>query len=395
MQPSDDSEPAVALWRKLAECCKRARLLSAIRPLNWQEERTRIFRLAERKQYVSPKWAYFAPSDELRGLIRESEDLVARANEVDAVDLSARAHELLVETKLAVSPGTPAFAALARQRFVVNAPWLAARKAIHHVRNQWIAERFEFDELRGQGREPSVPWYGSARVVGAAAAVFAELEVSFEVELSRAITARAATSDDCVYVRDGLQLRGPEVEQIVVHEVFGHALPRASARGDARRMVGPAFARDTQEGFALLLEELSGKQDASRRYELAVRDWACEMMMSGALFPETLEALVDADTPLELALTACLRIYRGGSAQSAGLGREYVYLPAYLWAKEQYAANGMTFIHACRQGLLAPSSLGNAIARIGLQPSPADERIAKIYEVLIMQGATSKGMPLA
>ena len=127
---------------------------------------------------------------------------------------------------------------------------------------------------------------------------------------------------------------------MVMYEIEAHAIPRArAAKGKlAIFQIGTARGIDDQEGLALVLEERGNYLVAKRKRELAARHLAVEAMDGGARFAENVNALVKEHglAPREAVLVA-ERVYRGGDGWTPGLGRERIYLEAFLRVREHLA----------------------------------------------------------
>jgi len=150
------------------------------------------------------------------------------------------------------------------------------------------------------------------------------------VRQSEKLAARAAVDETTIWIKPKIQLRPAEARRIVVHEVDGHAIRRHNGRSRESFpfRCGVAGADADEEGRALWLEEQAGLLGASRRIELGWRYLAADACRRGASFVETVELLVEIETPLEQALPLALRVWRGG-----GIAREIMYLPSYWRAK--------------------------------------------------------------
>jgi hypothetical protein len=131
-----------------------------------------------------------------------------------------------------------------------------------------------------------------------------------------------------------------DVERTVTHEIEAHALPRTRARAlpVAIFAMGTAGGSDDQEGYALWLEERRGLSGAGRRRELGSRHRAVSMMRAGADFVSVVRGVRGWGTSLEGALRIAERAFRGSHGDTPGLGREHVYLDAYLRVRDRLAA---------------------------------------------------------
>jgi hypothetical protein len=154
----------------------------------------------------------------------------------------------------------------------------------------------------------------------------------FRVEVSESLSSRAAAGERTIWVCKGRPLTTDETHRTVVHEIFGHALPRTRATHQVPIFsIGTARGADDQEGLALLAEERAGLLDDARRRELAARHWAVERMEAGASFGDLVLPLVfDYGLSRDAALGVAERAFRGSDGQGGGIGRERVYLGAWL-----------------------------------------------------------------
>jgi hypothetical protein len=125
-----------------------------------------------------------------------------------------------------------------------------------------------------------------------------------------------------------------------MHEIEAHAIPRTRAASGrlAIFQIGTARGIDDQEGLALVLEERHGYLKPKRMRELASRHLAVEAMDGGARFYENVNALVkEHGLSVREAVLVAERAYRGGDGMTPGLGRERVYLEAFLRVSEHLA----------------------------------------------------------
>ena len=122
--------------------------------------------------------------------------------------------------------------------------------------------------------------------------------------------------------------------------IEAHAIPRA--RSQQARLaifqIGTARGIDDQEGFALVLEDRHGFLGPKRKRELAARHLAVEAMDGGARFHENVEALVkEHGLTVREAIYVAERTYRGSDGTTPGLGRERIYLEAFIRVGEHLA----------------------------------------------------------
>jgi hypothetical protein len=159
----------------------------------------------------------------------------------------------------------------------------------------------------------------------------------FVVVGSASLASLAATGDGAILVASGRLLHEEDAIRTVLHEVEGHARPRAHARKAPLGLFGAGTARgvDHQEGRALVLEERAGLLTTRRRRQLAARHRAVEAMLDGATFADVAYSLVrENGFEPEDAVVVAERAFRGGDGMSAGLGRERVYLESYVRVRE-------------------------------------------------------------
>jgi hypothetical protein len=162
----------------------------------------------------------------------------------------------------------------------------------------------------------------------------------FAVVTSPALPALAATGEEVILVAAARLVSEADARRTTIHEVEGHARPRARARNAPLAIfrVGTAHGIDEQEGRALLLERRAGLLGARRRRQLAHRHWAVLAMADGASFGDVATALVD-DHGLDGrdALMVAERVFRGSHGSAPGLGRERIYLEAFVRVERHLA----------------------------------------------------------
>jgi hypothetical protein len=155
----------------------------------------------------------------------------------------------------------------------------------------------------------------------------------FAVVVQPSLAALAATGERHILVAAGRACTRDDVERTVMHEIEAHAIPRTRA-AQARLaifQIGTARGIDDQEGFALVLEERLGFLGPKRKRELAARHLAVEAMDGGARFHENVTALVkEHGLSVRDAVLVAERTYRGGDGLTPGLGRERIYLEAFI-----------------------------------------------------------------
>jgi hypothetical protein len=232
---------------------------------------------------------------------------------------SGRAEELHLETRLVEAVGRRELRALATERFQIGGE-REGQEALE-LASRWCQLPVESASgwVTSDDREdPSSLVMSLSRVIGA-------LRIPVRVEVSDELTALAATGDGFIVVARDRRLSLADVRRIVVHEVFGHALPRvvATRQGLGLHAVGSRAGNDEQEGYALFLERRNGVMNPGRQVELALRHHAALGVRQGADWVETTQQLLNHGADLESAAAIASRVHR-----ACGLAREIVYLPA-------------------------------------------------------------------
>jgi hypothetical protein len=257
-----------------------------------------------------------------------------------------RIEELILETQLVDAVGSPDIVELSRRRYrrpFEDEPGLSLAREWTHLAPSTEQELVVSDDLadeRSLVRRVQA-WVGRERL-------------PFRVEVSAELVSLAATGEGFIVVAAGRKLSPEDAERVAVHEVFGHARPRARARREQVGLfvAGSAGGNDTQEGYAVYCEHRAGVLHTARRQELALRHLACLSVWDGLAFSENVEKLTAQSAPLEMALRICLRAYRGG-----GLAREGAYLPAYS-AVSRAIAEDATVAHWLAAGRLSLPAIG-------------------------------------
>jgi hypothetical protein len=342
--PSDLPPWLVRAERLLIEAVRSVRLLGSVVPRNAPQERALILAALEAGQTVTPRWSYARTDHTLlrTALARAAQRLGAEPHPVAQL-YAARARELEVEAALSSEAGTAVLGALARARFRSLSPNAAGEATI--LARKWIAEGHAALATLDPAAEAAVQLIPSDAPVPGSLLTRMREEVSrlglpFAVVVQPSLSALAATGERHILVAAGRMTRPEDVERTVMHEVEAHAIPRTRA-AQARLaifQIGTARGIDDQEGLALLLEERGNYLQPRRKRELAARHLAVEAMDGGATFADALSALVKEHglTPTEAVLVA-ERAFRGGDGTSPGLGRERIYLEAFLRVREHLA----------------------------------------------------------
>ncbi len=325
--------------RLLIEAVRSVRLLGSVVPRNAAQERARLVEAFESGQVATPRWSY-ARSDHSalrKALARAAQRLEAEGHPVGLL-YAARARELEIEAALASEAGTGVLGALARARFRSANPAKAGEATI--LARKWInegragaAETNSGEVIMSDAPVPGSLLTRMREEVG-------RLTLPFAVVVQPSLAALAATGERHILVAAGRACTRDDVERTVMHEIEAHAIPRTRAT-QARLaifQIGTARGIDDQEGFALVLEERGGYLGPKRKRELAARHLAVEAMDGGARFNENVEALVkEHGLGVREAVLVAERAYRGGDGTTPGLGRERIYLEAFIRVGEHLA----------------------------------------------------------
>lgn len=307
--------------RVLREAERAITLLTRCRPRNASAALANAISAWKAGQPTEPPFEY-RPAPDLASTRRHLAELMERlpADVLSGLYV-ARAMELDLECRMAEAVGTQELPRLAAQRY-----WIGDTRTTERATQLalgWAELQVESTApltLSGDTTLPDSLYNSLGRAIG-------EQKLPFVVRLSDELTASAATGDGVIWVAPDRLLSDNDVRRIVAHEVLGHALPRVRARQRQLGFFATGSARgdDEQEGYALLLEQELGLMDSRRQRELGLRHLAATRLRAGASWVDTVRSLVDHGAPLELAANVAARAHRGG-----GLGREIVYLPAWL-----------------------------------------------------------------
>jgi hypothetical protein len=333
--PSDLPSWLVRAERLLIEAVRSVRLLGSVVPRNAAQERARIVAALEGGQSPSPRWTYARTDHTLlrKALASAAQRLSAEPHPVAQL-YAARCRELEIEAALASEAGTAVLGALARARFRSLSPQAAGEATI--LARKWIAEAHEAlvgadprppgDLRASDSTEPGTLFTRMREEVG-------RLGLPFAVVVQPSLSALAATGERHILIAASRMISREDVDRTVMHEIEAHAIPRMRAAQAhlAIFQIGTARGIDDQEGLALVLEERGNYLSPRRKRELAARHLAVEAMDGGATFADALHALVkEHGLPANEAILISERAFRGGDGSSPGLGRERIYLEAFL-----------------------------------------------------------------
>jgi hypothetical protein len=310
------------LWRQAERVLLAAErdiaLLTRCRPENVDQERVRLLECWRAGQPSVPCWTYPRAHNLDRTRVALDALLADLPNDPISRLYAERAQELELERRIACAIATPEFRDLSRQRFAAFDESAAADQ----LADAWcgLAPAPEAECIPSDANDPRSLYSQLARAVG-------ELRLPFRVTASTQLSAAAATGDGVIVVAVGRELGVHRTRRIVVHEIFGHVLPRVRAEQQELGLfrTGARQGNDQQEGWALQMELEHGVFDDERRRELGLRHHAAKCAHEGADWVETTRGLLERGAQLTAAQDLATRALRGG-----GLGRERVYLPAWI-----------------------------------------------------------------
>jgi hypothetical protein len=326
-----------ALQALVARAARDVQMLAALTPAGVAAERERLVGELRMRRRAVPRWAYAAVDHgDLRRALDVAEAALVRAHGPLHALYLARVRELSLEAALCAAAGTPEVEGLARRRF---APVdRASLQTASGLCKAWLSEApgaTDAPTIGSDDPDPRSLLSQMRRAVG-------ELRLPFAVVARPALAALAATGDRCILVAAGRAVLEEDAARTVLHEVEGHARPRARAVHATTALVriGTARGVDDQEGRALVLEDRAGMLGPRRRRQLAARHHAVEAMLDGASFAEVAWALVDTHGfDAADAVLVAERAFRGSDGVRAGLGRERVYLESFVRVRERFAAH--------------------------------------------------------
>ncbi len=332
-----DSATLARVDEALLHLSREVRLLGAVTPRDAARERARLVASFERGTATEPRWQY--ASQDRTMARRQAGALAALLGTLPDTALLGlylgRARELEAEAALVDAIGTARFAAMARARFAATGPGAGdATSQASGLAREWL-------KLDNEPPEPTIQSDADdpRSLLCRMREEVLRLGLGFDVVVSDSLAALAAIGDTRIWVTAGRAVTRTDVERTIVHELHGHAVPRARALRLPLAIFGAGTARggDDQEGIALVLEERAGFLRPRRQRELAGRHAVVEQMALGATFVDAVHALGREGFTVVEAVRMTERAYRGGDGRRAGLGRERVYLESFVRARAQLA----------------------------------------------------------
>jgi hypothetical protein len=308
---------------------REVKLLGSLTPVDAHRERARLVAAIQARREASPRWTYArVVHDDLRRALDAAERALAAEAEtsLDRLYLE-RVRELSLEAELCVAAGTADLPRLARERFASGDPAVTREASL--LARSWLDEPVQAAPPETLASDDADP----RSLLSLLRAEVGRLHLPFTVVAQSSLAPLAATGDGVILVAPGRRVTHEDATRTVLHEIEGHAHPRARALEAPLAIFRAGTARgvDDQEGRALLLEERAGLLGPRRRRQLAARHRACEAMADGAAFADVAPALAREHglEPLQ-AVVVAERVFRGSDGVRPGLGRERVYLEALV-----------------------------------------------------------------
>lgn len=183
---------------------------------------------------------------------------------------------------------------------------------------------------RGRADDASVGSVAIGRRAEAMIAAYGTDHRGFDaqIELREDLPSGMMVTGQRLLISKGMSVPRHRVEALLSHEIGVHLLTyfNGSAQGLRLFRSGLAGYEGLQEGLAVLAEYLAGGMTPLRLRLIAARVVACAMMLDGAGFRTTFNAMVKQYGFSEsTAFTLTLRVYRGG-----GFVKDAVYLRGLL-----------------------------------------------------------------
>ncbi|HKQ71976.1 MAG TPA: tyrosine/phenylalanine carboxypeptidase domain-containing protein, partial [Polyangiaceae bacterium] len=258
--------------RALALAADEIKLIRAMTPSNAAAELVGLEQAFRRGSPRLPRWEYDPappPRPELTLALERLADFLEAASPLGRV-YAARARELGLEAAMIERVGSPTLGELAVRRFAGDSPQdLEVADA--------LAERWAGETASGEGHGGGVlirtcDAQHPSSLVSVMSREAGRAKLPVRVVVQPGLASLAATGDGAILVAEGKWIGQRDVDRTVLHEIAGHALPRARAESMALGIyaVGTARGIDDQEGRALLIEESAGFLDAPRRRELGL-----------------------------------------------------------------------------------------------------------------------------
>ena len=169
------------------------------------------------------------------------------------------------------------------------------------------------------------------------------------VELDPELIAKAAAGAFRIRLRDGAAFSDYDLAQLLHHEALVHSLTALNGRQQATlpslAMSSPRVTA-TQEGLAVLAEQITGSLDIERMKRVSLRTEAIAMALEGADFLQVFRYFMDAGQDAAESFASAQRVFRGVPVEGgAAFAKDTVYLRGLVEVHT-------FFRHALREGRL-------------------------------------------
>jgi len=169
------------------------------------------------------------------------------------------------------------------------------------------------------------------------------------VELDPEMIAKAAAGAYRIRLRTGAAYTDYDRQQLLHHEALVHSLTALNGRAQVNlpslAMSSPRIAT-TQEGLAVLAEQITGSIDIERMKRISLRTEAIAMAMEGADFLQVFAYFRDSGQTAEESFSSAQRVFRGvPPGGGAAFAKDTVYLRGLVEVHT-------FFRHALRDGRL-------------------------------------------
>ncbi len=312
LQPSKTHD-LISLDAKLYQLAKGINTLQAVAPLNLQSEKQKFLKKEGR---YSPNFIYKSLDidpywfrEQLYRLpIHQIEHAVLRGMYRDVVDMLATKIDLL--TSIGTDRflynslryyGEPKEIDLKNARFLVQAPPLPSEKLPQDYVDAKAAVEYFVEKSEEWGYQ-------------------------CQVSIGRKMVAKALVNhgNNALMVNQHSQFTQSELRALAHHELGVHMVTTLNAKRQPLKLfeLGLPGNTKTQEGLAILMEDLSGNLTLSRLKTLALRVLAVHTMIQHNDFQKTFALLKEKyGVKAESAFDICIRVHRGG-----GFTKDFLYL---------------------------------------------------------------------
>jgi hypothetical protein len=299
---------------------------------NFRAEQDRMTASWAAGERIAPDFEYDPPrrvDPTIRRALDEIDRTAALEGELGGV-YAARARELLLEADIASAIGTPDLARLVRERYGHAEPgadelslaWTSSPSgslaSAEHAEGAVLVRSDDASDARS--------------LVCQMRAEIGRRKLPTRIAIREGLAPLAACGAGIVHVATGRMIDQRAGARTVLHEIEGHVLPEIrSAHAELGILsVGTSRGSDDQEGYALVVEQRGGFLDDGRRTELGLRHIAARMLHEGGSFVDACSALLERGASVPDAVRIAMRAHRGGMRGEGGLGRERVYISAFL-----------------------------------------------------------------